>query len=452
VSNPPIRVLVVDDSVVVRQLVSDALRSDPSIEVVGQAPNGKVALEKLAAANPDIVTLDIEMPEMDGLTTLAELRKVKPRLPVIMFSTLTERGATSTLEALARGASDYVCKPSGQRNVQATLDRIKSELIPKIHALCARSRPAVARQGTQPQPRMTISGTALLPGAAPPIGEVKLIVIAVSTGGPGALAGVIPLLPRNMLQPVLIVQHMPAVFTRVFAQRLHEMSQLKVSEAIHQDRLEPGRVFIAPGDHHMRVAGSPREAWITLDQGPQENGCRPAADPLFHSAAQIFGSSVLGVVLTGLGQDGTKGAGQIKRAGGQIWVQDEASATVWGMPGSIVQAGLASRVIPLVNMARALAELSAGVTHAGPRSGAGSLPTQLRSATAGPPTQPRSTTAQSLPTQPRPAAAGPPTQPRSTTAQMPAQPRPATAEPATQPRGGTGSLPTVDPTGRRRTP
>jgi two-component system chemotaxis response regulator CheB len=347
-----IRVLIVDDSVVVRQVISDALRNDPAIQVVGMAQNGRVALEKLATITPDVVTLDLEMPEMDGLATLSALRKLHPKLPVVVFSTLTERGATATLEALARGASDYVCKPSGQKNLQATMERIRAELLPKIHALHTRNRPG---GGTllnsvsmpKPQPR----------GAMAP---VQLIVIGVSTGGPTALAEVIPRLPKDLAQPVMIVQHMPAVFTRVLAQRLNASSPLEVSEAVHQARLEPGHVYIAPGDYHMRVAGSPRAAWLTLDQLPPENGCRPAADPLFQSAAQVFGSSVLGVVLTGLGHDGTKGAALIRRAGGEVWVQDEASATVWGMPGSIVQAGHATRVLPLSSIARALAELGRG--------------------------------------------------------------------------------------------
>ncbi|MEY4581573.1 MAG: hypothetical protein RL701_6276 [Pseudomonadota bacterium] len=342
-----IRVLIVDDSVVVRQIVSDALRGDPEIEVVGLAQNGKIALEKIPTANPDVITLDLEMPEMDGLATLTELRKRHPQLPVVVFSTLTERGAGATLDALSRGASDYVCKPSGQRNVQSTMEKIRSELIPKIHALYAR-KARVPRLPSAAEPTLGAGRASNIP--------VSLVVIAVSTGGPAALAEVIPKLPPGMRQPVLVVQHMPPVFTRVLAQRLASTSALPVREGTHQERIQPGHVLIAPGDHHMRISGSPREAWITLDKTPAENGCRPAADPLFQSASQIYGAGVLAVVMTGLGRDGTKGAALVRKASGQVWAQDEASSIVWGMPRSVVEAGLAQRAIPLQQIARAIAE------------------------------------------------------------------------------------------------
>jgi two-component system, chemotaxis family, protein-glutamate methylesterase/glutaminase len=344
-----IRVFVVDDSVVVRQVVTDALRTDAQIEICGIAQNGKVALEKIPAANPDVVTMDIEMPEMDGLSTLTELRKTHPKLPVIMFSTLTERGATATLDALTRGASDYVCKPTGQRNVQQTMETIRDQLIPKIHALYTRNQPRTA--AGKPRPEAPASGPATASNQ-----PVSLVVIAVSTGGPAALGEVVPHLPPGLRQPVLIVQHMPPVFTKVLAQRLAASCPLKVREAEHHDSLVPGQVLIAPGDFHMRVAGSSREAWVTLDKQPAENGCRPAADPLFTTAAQTFGANVLGVVMTGLGKDGTKGAAFIRKCSGQVWAQDEASSAVWSMPGSVVEAGIAQRVIPLQKIARAIGQ------------------------------------------------------------------------------------------------
>jgi two-component system chemotaxis response regulator CheB len=360
-----IRVLVVDDSVVVRQIVSDALRHDPSIEIVGLAQNGKVALEKIPTSNPDVVTLDLEMPEMDGLATLTEIRKHFPKLPVVVFSTLTERGASATLDALSRGASDYVCKPSGQRNVQSTMEKIKEELLPKIHALAGRKASVGARSGSFPvHTPQASAGSQTQPNAAvAPCGPISLVVIAVSTGGPAALAEVIPRLPPGLRQPVLVVQHMPAVFTRVLAQRLAGSSPLKVREATHQERVASGQILIAPGDYHMRISGSTREAWVTLDQNAAENGCRPAADPLFASAAQIYGAGVLAVIMTGLGRDGTKGAAQIRKVSGQVWAQDEASSTVWGMPGSIVEAGLAQRVIPLQHIARSIAAACNAAAH-----------------------------------------------------------------------------------------
>ncbi|HTU61998.1 MAG TPA: response regulator, partial [Polyangiales bacterium] len=228
-----IRVFVVDDSVVVRQVVTDALRSDPTLEVCGIAQNGKVALEKIPTAKPDVVTLDIEMPEMDGLTTLTELRKTHPKLPVIMFSTLTERGASATLDALTRGASDYVCKPSGQRNVTQTMETIRDQLIPKIHAL----------HGKRAIPPLRMPAPPIAHGAplmASPPSPVGLVVIAVSTGGPAALAEVVPHLPPGLRQPVLIVQHMPPVFTRLLAQRLTGLCHLRVEEAVGGEVLRPG--------------------------------------------------------------------------------------------------------------------------------------------------------------------------------------------------------------------
>jgi two-component system chemotaxis response regulator CheB len=305
---------------------------------------------------------------MDGLTLLSLLRRLHPKLPVVVFSTLTERGARATLDALARGASDYVCKPSGQRSILQTMEKIRDELIPKIHALHAR-----ARSGPAPGP------APIKPVQGGPSAPVQLIVIAISTGGPGALAEVIPKLPASLRAPVLIVQHMPPVFTKVLAQRLGQTSALKVKEAAHQDRITAGNVYIAPGDFHMRVSGGPREAWVTLDKTEPENGCRPAADPLFQSASQVFGAGVLGVVMTGLGRDATKGATLIYNAGGQIWAQDEASSTVWSMPGSVVHAGLAQRVLPLQSIARALSDVAAsgpGGTGSAANSGSPKPPSQ----------------------------------------------------------------------------
>ncbi|HKU43560.1 MAG TPA: chemotaxis response regulator protein-glutamate methylesterase [Polyangiales bacterium] len=359
-----IRVLVVDDSVVIRQIISDALKTDPEIEVVALAPNGRVALEKIPQCKPDLITLDLEMPEMDGLTLLEELRKRSIKVPVVVFSTLTERGAKATLEALTRGASDYVCKPSGQRSVQATLERIRAELIPKLHGLTKRKRPvaAAAALGGLPLPAARAS-------ASIPPERCDAIVIGVSTGGPSALAEVIPKLPRELGVPIMIVQHMPPVFTQVLAQRLAGASQLKVREATHRERIEPGVVYIAPGDHHMRIAGSAREGWLTLDQQPAENGCRPSVDPLFASAAPVYGKNLLALILTGVGHDGTKGAQHVRRAGGTVWAQDEASSTAWGMPSSVIDAALAQRVLPLHQVARAIVEAVLGnrpVSH-GPR-------------------------------------------------------------------------------------
>jgi two-component system chemotaxis response regulator CheB len=357
----PIRVLIVDDSVVIRQMISDALKTDPGIEVVAVAQNGRVALEKIRECKPDVITLDLEMPEMDGLALLDELRKRNSRLPVIVFSTMTERGAKAALDALARGASDYVCKPSGSRSIQATLERIRAELIPKLHGLVKRDpigRPPLTLPSAS-VPRAAAKGAGAVLSAAP-LERIDAVLIGVSTGGPSALGEVISQLPGHLPVPILVVQHMPPVFTHVLAQRLNGASPLKVREAVHRDKLDPGNVYIAPGDFHMRVAGSVREGWVTLDQNPAENGCRPAVDVLFQSASALYGKNVLALVLTGVGHDGTKGAQCVRRAGGTVWAQDEVTSIAWGMPSSVIEAGAAQRVLSLSQIPRAIVEAVTG--------------------------------------------------------------------------------------------
>jgi len=341
---PKIRVLVVDDAVVVRRMVTDLLSADPEIEVVGSASNGRIALAKLAALAPDLVTLDIEMPELDGLATLVELRKLHPKLPVIMFSTLTERAAASTLEALARGASDYVTKPANVGSVTLAQARIRDELVPKIKALCGRvPRPAPAR-------KPIAAAEAAPPSVRPRIQlptRIDVLAIGVSTGGPNALAAILPSLPAGFPVPIVVVQHMPPLFTRLLAERLSSLTPLTVREAEEGGVLEPGTVWVAPGNYHMVLRRDGERVRVALTQDPPENSCRPAVDPLFRSAAEVYGSRVLGVVLTGMGHDGLQGAELVHRAGGQLLAQDEASSVVWGMPGAIVAAGLADGVLPL---------------------------------------------------------------------------------------------------------
>jgi two-component system, chemotaxis family, protein-glutamate methylesterase/glutaminase len=348
----PISVMVVDDSVVMRRLVSDILDGDQDIEVVGTAANGKVALAKIPALNPDVVTLDVEMPVMDGLQTLTELRKLYPRLPVIMFSTLTERGASATLDALERGASDYVSKPANVGSITASMDAVRAQLVPKIKALAARGRSAPARvpfATPTAAPRPVVAAPA--GGSA---GHVDVVVIGVSTGGPDALTTLIPALPGDFPVPIAVVQHMPPIFTDLFAKRLDTHSQLHVAEARAGDRLAPGEVLIAPGDFHLRLRADNLGVVAQLDQGTPENYCRPSVDVLFRSAPEAFGASVLAVVLTGMGSDGAKGAARIVEAGGSVIVQDAATSVVWGMPGAVANAGLASQVLPLRELAGAI--------------------------------------------------------------------------------------------------
>jgi two-component system chemotaxis response regulator CheB len=334
-----VRVLIVDDAVVIRRLVSDVLGADPEIEVVGTAANGRIGLQKITQCNPDVVTMDIEMPDLDGIGTLREIRKTWPALPVIMFSTLTERGAISTLDALAAGASDYVTKPANVGSVTAGLDAVRRALIPKIKALAGRA-PSPGRVFPSPAAAPASAGAGR--GAA-----VEIVAIGVSTGGPNALAAVLPALSSTLPVPIVIVQHMPPMFTRLLAERLDAQSALTVVEGRAGMPLRPGHVYVAPGDFHMTVHRQGFEVVIALNQQPPENSCRPAVDVLFRSVAATYRSGALGVVLTGMGQDGLRGSELIHEAGGQVIVQDEASSVVWGMPGFVARAGLASRVLPL---------------------------------------------------------------------------------------------------------
>ncbi len=337
-----IRVLTVDDSVVIRRMLSDILSQDPDIEVAGYATNGRLALAKIPQVNPDLITLDIEMPEMDGLETLTELRKIYPKLPVIMFSTLTERGAVATIEALSRGATDYVAKPANVGSVSAGMQSVKDQLIPKIKALCPLTKPAsIARSSP-----LSVNGIAVRATAHKPH-RSDIVVIGSSTGGPQALTAVLKPLSADFPVPIVIVQHMPPLFTRSLANRLNQECQLQVHEAAGGEALEPGHVFIAPGDHHLELCREGTSVKTVLHKGPPENSCRPAVDVLFRSAANIYGMGCLGVVLTGMGQDGLRGAEHIVHIGGTLVGQDEATSVVWGMPRAVCEAGLTHSVLPL---------------------------------------------------------------------------------------------------------
>jgi two-component system chemotaxis response regulator CheB len=362
---PPISVLVVDDSVVVRRLVTDVLSEDQDIHVVGTAPNGQIALAKIPQLNPDVISLDLEMPVMDGLETLRELRKTFPDLPGIMFSTLTDRGAAAPLEALQLPAQDYVTKPANVGSVQASMASVREQLVPKIKAL-HRHSPRGRADAHALLPRQAGWARAAAGSPAPstvlravePTQAVDVVLLGVSTGGPDALATVLPALPATFPVPILVVQHMPPTFTRLLAQRLDGRSALEVREAQDGDVVRPGQVLLAPGDFHLRLK---RGGGVVarLDQGTPENFCRPSVDVLFRSAAQVYGAGCLAMVLTGMGTDGARGAGDIVAAGGQVVVQDQATSVVWGMPGAVAQAGLASELLPLSEVASALARRTA---------------------------------------------------------------------------------------------
>ncbi len=340
-----IRVLVVDDSVVVRQRVSAILSEDPAIEVAAFAPNGRIALDRIPQVKPDLITLDLEMPEMGGLEVLSEIRRRRLSLPVIMLSSYTEHGARETLEALARGAQDYVAKPSGLGSEAKASEYVRDVLIPKIKALCHDLDGPPAFPATL-LPRET--GKAPAPAAEERFGRADVLVVAASTGGPNALEQLLSGFPADFPLPVLIVQHMPPLFTRSLAERLTSASKIRVDEAVPGETPRPGRAWLAPGDFHMLVRRDEASAVrIETNQNPHVNSCRPAADVLFRSAAEVYGPATLAVVLTGMGRDGLEGCRAIRKQGGQVVVQDAPTSVVWGMPGFVAQAGLAHRILPL---------------------------------------------------------------------------------------------------------
>jgi len=350
---PKTLVLVVDDSVVVRSVVRSLLSGVPGLEI-DVARNGRVALEAIATRTPDFVLLDIEMPELDGISTLREIRKTHPRLPVVMFSTLTERGASITLDALAAGANDYLTKPVAKAGFEAMRDELRVELTSRIEALCRRSPTTPGARPSAPSlpPTSTPAPASRRPLASPRRGEgIDIVAIGSSTGGPNALLEVVAHLPADLQAPVVIVQHMPPMFTTMLAKSLAAKSALTVAEAQGGEELRPGHVWVAPGGHHLVVQRRGNVATLATNQDPPECSCRPAVDVLFRSVAASHGARSLAVVLTGMGVDGCAGGEVLRRAGGQIVAQDEATSVVWGMPGAIARAGLADSVVPLPEIA-----------------------------------------------------------------------------------------------------
>jgi two-component system, chemotaxis family, protein-glutamate methylesterase/glutaminase len=378
-----ISVLVVDDSVVVRRLIVDALGGAENIEVVGTASNGLLAQAKIDQLKPDVITMDIEMPQMDGIQAVRELRKRHKSVPVIMFSTLSASGASATLEALSAGATDYVTKPSNVGSVTESIAAVREQLVPKIYALSGRRRPGGAPPAAAPPARPGLApartrptaappragqppaGPPGRPGAAPPAGaaparpaarrtpggRIDILAIGSSTGGPDALTKVLTGLPSDLPVPIVITQHMPPVFTRMFAERLDRSTPLRVFEAADGMELAPGSAYVAPGDFHLVLNRKGASTQIQLSSAPQENSCRPAVDVMFRSVAALYGASAYATVLTGMGHDGRGGAKVLRDAGAEILAQDEATSVVWGMPGAVVGAGLADEVLPLDRIA-----------------------------------------------------------------------------------------------------
>lgn len=327
-----ISVLVADDSALVRRLVSGVLNDAPGIRVVGTAHNGARALERVAELEPDVVTLDIEMPVMDGLAAMRELRRRYPRLPVIMVSTLTHKGAAATLDALAAGASDYVTKPTNSLSLAESLDSLRDQLVPRIRALATRPvrRPKTADTAAEPHPRRARSAR-----------PTQVVTIGSSTGGPDALARVLGSLTERPPVPIVAVQHMPPVFTAMLAQRLDRLGPASVVEAEDGQPLIPGTVYIAPGGRHLEIQRRGSRSVTVLHDREPENYSRPSVDVLFRSVAAAYPGSAVGVVLTGMGHDGRAGCERLNATGSLVVAQDHDSSVVWGMPGAVVEAGLA---------------------------------------------------------------------------------------------------------------
>ena len=338
----PVRVLIVDDSAVMRQLLTTLLSADPEIEVVGTAADALAARDRIKALNPDVITLDIEMPGMDGVTFLRKIMTLRP-MPVVMFSTLTQAGAEVTLEALEVGAVDFVAKPTS--DVATAMAGLASELQSKVKA-AARSRTHVRRSAPPARSRERVK----LKHPAN-----KVIVIGASTGGVEALKAVLMGLPSDC-PPIVITQHMPPRFTTAFAERLNRECPMRVSEAAHGDRIEPGHAYIAPGAYHLEVARQGSHLACALSEAPPVSGHRPSVDVLFRSAARTVGSISVGVILTGMGKDGAQGMLELRRAGAVTLGQDEDSSLIYGMPRAAFEIGAVARQYPLGDMADGIIE------------------------------------------------------------------------------------------------
>lgn len=354
--NDLIRVMLCDDSATMRRLIKKAIEHEPRIRVVAQAKNGKDALRQIDIANPDAIILDVEMPIMDGIDTAKGIRQKSRSLPIIMFSSLTSRGAEATLDALQAGANDFCTKPTSAGHVDEAIKQVRRELVPKLIAW------ATKKKNIEKPTLSAVSPAEKKPGSFPrkSLSAVSAIAIGVSTGGPAALTEIFQKVPSGFKVPFLVAQHMPPVFTGLLAERLSQQTGHNVIEGSDGQPLTGGQIVIAPGDYHLVVKRQGTQVVTCLNQDPLENSCRPAVDPLFRSVAECYGQKALGVVLTGMGQDGTNGAEKIKALGGSVFIQDEASSVVWGMPRKVYESGFADQMLPLDELANEIAAASRG--------------------------------------------------------------------------------------------
>lgn len=356
----PYRVMVVDDSAVIRGLLTRALESDPTIKVVTTVGNGQLAIDALGRPDSDIevIVLDIEMPVMDGITALPRLLQTKPGVAVIMASTLTLKGASVSMKAMSLGAADYVPKPTTTGAISAATD-FKADLVEKVKSWAQVGRrkrgvaapsPTASAEVVPAAPKRLYGGQPIKLRDMPPLLRPDCLAIGSSTGGPQALFKVFQAIGKISHLPVFVTQHMPATFTTILAEHLGQAAGMPSAEAKDGEAVVPGRIYVAPGDFHMVVEGNAAQRVIRLNKNPPENFCRPAVDPMLRSIAKVYGNKTLFVMLTGMGQDGLKGAQELTNVGGTVIAQDEASSVVWGMPGAVASAGLCSAVLPLTEI------------------------------------------------------------------------------------------------------
>ena len=352
----PFRILVVDDSAVIRGLLTRALETDPEVAVVASVGNGQMAISAVGRQPVDVVVLDIEMPVMDGLTALPQILKASPKTKVIIASTLTKRNADVSIRALRDGASDYITKPSSTRDLHSA-DAFKRDLLAKVKALGLAARGRKPGPGFRPDAgRATAMGRTRAPlrtagpGKTLPMPAAfrpEVLAIGSSTGGPQALFTVLSSLGGPPRLPILLTQHMPATFTTILAEHLSRQTGIPAVEASDRMPIEPGRIHVAPGDYHMVVEPTGAGGIVRLSQSPPVNFCRPAVDPMMDSLVRLHGGRVLSLILTGMGHDGLSGCRQVSVKGGVVVAQDEATSTVWGMPGAVSHAGIANAILPL---------------------------------------------------------------------------------------------------------
>jgi two-component system chemotaxis response regulator CheB len=345
-----LRVLVVDDSGFFRRRLTEILNGDPRLEVVDTAADGAEAVKKAAALKPDVITMDVEMPVMDGITAVRRIMEHRPT-PVLMFSSLTHDGAQATLDALHAGATDFL--PKRLEDIAGDYDEAKRQLCERVR-IVARRGALMRTQNAVSQPQETPAPRSA-PRARPAPKERELVVIGTSTGGPVALQAVLGQLPADFLQPLVLIQHMPATFTPAFAQRLNQNCAISVREASDGDPLEPGTALLAPGGRQLEVDQHNGKPMVRVRDSAPEEHYKPSVDVAFNSAARVFSRHVLGIVLTGMGADGREGARALKAAGSAIWAQDEPTCVVYGMPMAVVEAGVADRVLPLTEIGAGLA-------------------------------------------------------------------------------------------------